>query len=84
MKITAEWLRAQNACKEQTELFDRTFPSGAGLDDIDTARAAGLSLAWLAGNPSTPPAGLERLAADSDASVRYYAARNPSNRRNRP
>ena len=76
--ITAEWLRSQRACEYQIRLFEATFPEGAGPDDAERARAAGLSLGWLAGNPSAPPPALERLASDADARVRRYVAGNPS------
>ena len=77
--ITAEWLRAQGACEDQIRLFEATFPAGtAGLDDAERARAAGLSLEWLALNSSAPPAALGRLASDASAGVRWCVAANPS------
>ena len=51
MKITTEYLEAHNACPEQVELFDKTFPEGTSITRKACLAAgkAGLNLDWLAG-----------------------------------
>ena len=57
---------------------------GACLTGIERARVGGWAAlssedrCWIAQNPSTPVAVLERLSGDADAYVRRYVAQNPS------
>ena len=48
MKITKEMLEAKNACEDQIELFERTFPNGVEVNDESVARAVsvGLDVVW--------------------------------------
>lgn len=50
MKITVEYLKRLNACKDQVDLFAKTFPDGAKVtrDNLAKARAAGLNVEWFA------------------------------------
>ena len=49
MKINSNWLRENDACPDQVELFESTFGSSAKitLPNIQKAVRAGLNLSWL-------------------------------------
>ena len=47
MKITKQALVDAQACKNQVELFEATFPDGATWpDDMEKASRAGLDVRW--------------------------------------
>ena len=50
MKITSEYLRLNNACAQQLELFEQTFPLGTEITRSSCSRATriGLDTHWLA------------------------------------
>jgi hypothetical protein len=50
--ISVQWLKSQEACKEDVELFERTFGERARITKrgLVAAAAAGLDLLWLAGH----------------------------------
>jgi hypothetical protein len=78
--ITLGWLQSVKACDEQVDLFTATFGYSTEVtsENLEKAREVGLNLSWLACNQNTPPEILSRLAQDTDANVRWYAARNPN------
>ena len=84
MKITAEFLRKMRACESQVSIFERAFPDGAEVtaESLAKAHAAGLGVAWVAQNTSSPPALLKILAAGADADVRRGVAQNTSSKEN--
>ena len=55
-RITATWLKEQNACEDQVALFAKTFPRGGKPTKANLLKAAraGLDLDWLAGFMSPP------------------------------
>lgn len=47
--ITSRWLRRNEACSEQVDLFNATFPDGAEPtpENLERAQNEGLETAWL-------------------------------------
>lgn len=80
--ITVKLLRQLGAICDQVGRFEQFLGRRHGCrvtsKNLAAAHAAGLDVAWVAGNPSTPPAALTALATDADVWVRRQTAGNPS------
>ena len=66
-RISADWLRAKGACKDQYGLFLKTFPGGADVTEASLRHAAfaGLDIDWFARKylPASALAEYERVKA---------------------
>ena len=67
--ITVDYLREQDACPEQVELFAETFGQSAELtrENLIKAAQAGLDTGWLA-----------KCLLDEDAELRFYRSLYPA------
>ena len=77
--ITVGTLAAMNACKKQTNAFERWLEGRPGVDvgpeTVRSAQAAGLDVGWFIARTRDPEI-LERLATDASVGVRCGVARN--------
>ena len=80
-RITATWLKEQNACADQVALFAKTFPRGGKPTKANLLKAAraGLDLDWLAGFLS-PPASKAYYEATAAALKAYDEATAPASK----
>ena len=76
MKITAKWLREQDACEKQVETFEKEWPEGVvvSLGTLKRAAELALDLDWFAEHVLTPHRWKVYFAATQPHREVYFAA----------
>ena len=74
--VTAAWLKENNACADEYDLFCKEWPGGceATHDNLLRAAAIGLNLEWFA-KRVLPPQVYDELQSQRDTLYADYAAR---------
>ena len=80
MHITAEMLRAKNACDDQVAIFEKEWPAGVEVTAAVVWRAVELELDihWFAAKFLPTPAWAEYEKAIAAARAEYYKAVAPA------